>query len=579
MRSFGAMGGDEVFEPVARLLLAGGDLNNYRQLEAILASIEGAQFQLRWCEQLGDVDAELCAADYHLIIVDCCRRPEVSCSLLRRLAQQQAAPPMLALTDTLESPIIQRVMSLGAADFLAWKNLDGYILQRCIAYVLNKHEVERKLAELKLYDPLTGVPNRMLFLQNLARTLDSASRHQAPFVLLYIDLDGFKRINDYYGNDCGDQVVTTVVQRLSRCVRKSDGIARVGPDEFTLILEDCRNREDAALVAQKLVDVLSAPYTVAHQPVAISCSIGVALYPDAGQTAEQLLQAANIAMREAKRYRGSLFSFFTHEANVESMSRLRMEEDLRRAVENEEFELYYQPRVGLESGDIIGMEALIRWRHPERGLILPAEFIPIAEESGVIVAIGYWVIARVCQDLALFDNSSNKELDIAINLSFKQLQDENFVATVTRIIRQSGVDAHRLEFELTETAIMSSYQQTYEGMMALARLGVTFSLDDFGTGFSSFAHIQRLPISALKVDQSFVRDVVNNNEDSIIVKAMINLAHSLRLQVIAEGVETLDQIQFLWQSRCDQVQGFYFSPAVTAPDFVQMVDQRTTALI
>jgi EAL domain-containing protein (putative c-di-GMP-specific phosphodiesterase class I) len=241
--------------------------------------------------------------------------------------------------------------------------------------------------------------------------------------------------------------------------------------------------------------------------------------------------------------------------------------------------LFYQPRVELQSGEIIGVEGLIRWRHPQRGLLAPAEFIPLAEEVGLIVPIGYWVIQQACRDMSELQRRQLPALDVAINLSFKQLQDEKFVSTATRLLQQSGIDTRRFEFELTETAIMVNAEQTYKGMLALSQLGVSFSLDDFGTGYSSFAHIQRLPIAALKIDRGFVRNLPANDDDAIIVKAMINLAHSLQLRVIAEGAENLEQVQFLWQNRCDQVQGYYFSPAVSLEHLHTLLEQRAVASI
>lgn len=568
-----------MLEPVARLLLVGGDLAQYRRLETLLVSAEESSFKLLWCERFDAVDREISDGNYDVVLMDFQAAPETALEALRRLVERGVRQPIVALTKTLDCPAAQSAIGLGALDFLAVDNLDDYVLKRCIGYAVDKFAVDKKLSQLNLYDPLTGVPNRMLFLQNMERVLGAAATQQISAALLIINVDGFKRINDSFGSDSGDRLIATIAQRLSRCVRKSDSIARIGGDEFTLLLEDCHDAHDVALVARKVIDVLAAPYTVLGQSLMVSCSIGIAMYPDSGDNTEDLIQAANTAMLEAKAQRGSNYSIYSRESGIESLVRLNLEQDLRRAVRNNEFELYYQPRVGLQKGDVIGMEALIRWRHPQRGLISPKEFIPVAEECGLIVPIGYWVIRQACEDLALFDTSHKRGMDIAINLSFKQLQDSMFVDTASRIILQSGVDARRLEFELTETAIMSNYQATYEGMTALASLGATFSLDDFGTGFSSFAHIQRLPISALKIDRSFIREVIKNKEDRIIVKAMINLAHSLGLRVIAEGVETLDQIQFLWQHHCDLIQGFYFSPAITARDFVLMVDQRATAII
>lgn len=566
-------------ESVARILLLGSNLAEYRRFEAMLSTIQQSSFQLLWCEQLENGKAEIASGNYDVVLLDCQHQPDDALSLLKETLEQGCLLPIIALTAEVDSVASKQAQQYGAADYLSLDNLDDYVFQRCIGYAIDKGQVEKKINQLNLYDPLTGIPNRMLFRQTMERAIELAKTQQISLALLLINLDGFKKVNESYGSEAGDRLVATMAQRLTRCVRKSDGIARVGGDEFTLVLEDCHGNDDVSLVAKKVIDVLSAPFTVAGQPLIVSCSIGVAIYPDAGDTVDGLLKRANMAMLEAKTQRGSQYNFYNEETNADAMHRLNLESDLRRALRNNEFEMYYQPRVAIGTGATVGMEALIRWRHPTRGLVSPKEFIPVAEECGLIVPIGYWVIQQACEDMRGFDDSGHNSLDIAINLSFKQLQDNMFVDTATRIIEQSGVDAHRLEFELTETAIMSNYQQTYEGMMALSKLGITFSLDDFGTGFSSFAHIQRLPISALKVDRSFVRNVVKNNDDGIIVKAMINLAHSLRLQVIAEGVETLEQVQFLWQNHCDQVQGFYFSPAVSAADFNLMIDQGATAAI
>ncbi|MFT7130433.1 MAG: diguanylate cyclase (GGDEF)-like protein [Gammaproteobacteria bacterium] len=571
--------GREMLNTVSRILLLSNEVGEYRRFADMLAEINPSAYQLLWSEQLDTSLNEISTGNYEVVLLDCQNQAGVALRILNDAVDQGFTTPIIALTAQLESPVANQALQKGAFDYLALENLDNYVLERCLGHAVEKQRVDKKLSQFNLYDPLTGTPNRVLFRQTMERAIQQAKLQRSFLALLVINLDGFKKINESYGSEAGDQLVRTMAQRLSRCVRKSDSIARIGGDEFSLVLEDCNGPDDLILIAKKVIDVLSEPFSIASSPLMMSCSIGIAVYHEAGDSVDGLLRSANMAMVEAKSQRGSQYCLYNKDTNTEALQRINLEADLRRALRRGEFEMHYQPRVELETGNPVGMEALIRWRHPTRGLISPDEFIPVAEESGLIMPLGYWIIHQACQDMLEFDKNHNRSMDVAINLSFKQLQDKMFVDTTTRIIEQSGVDATRLEFELTETAIMSSYQQTYEGMMELSKLGITFSLDDFGTGFSSFAHIQRLPISALKVDRSFIRNVVKNSDDAIIVKAMINLAHNLRLQVIAEGVETLEQVQFLWENKCDQIQGFYFSPALPVKDFSSMINDRKMAAV
>ncbi|WP_019528483.1 putative bifunctional diguanylate cyclase/phosphodiesterase [Dasania marina] len=558
-----------------RILLAGGTQSQYQLLIEQLQNIKRQPYLLTWFEDYDHAERELAAESYDLALIDCQSDSERALYLLTSI-QQSAVLPCITLFEHSDSELSVLAQDLGAVDCLCADNLHIAILERSFRYALDRSVVDQKLSQSHLYDPLTGISNRQMFRKTLDAAIETAKAQQTKLGLLLINLDGFKRINQAYSMDTADEMVRTMARRLSRCVRKSDRLARMGGDEFALILDDCRNVEDVALVAQKVIDVLSAPYMIEGAPVIISCSIGVTMYPESGESVDGLLKRANMAMMEAKSERGSQYHFYSEETQVGALQRVNLEKDLRVALRANQFEMYYQPRVDLRSGETVGMEGLIRWHHPKRGLVSPAEFIPLAEECGLIIPIGYWVIQQACKDMKYFDSTGKTNLHVAVNLSFKQLQDNMFVDTAARIIKDSAVDAHRLEFELTETAIMSNFQQTYEGMMALSQLGITFSLDDFGTGFSSFAHIQRLPISALKIDRSFVSNVISDFGDAEIVKAMINLAHSLKINVIAEGAETLEQIQFLWENNCEQVQGYYFSPAVSAKDFCAIVDQRMT---
>jgi diguanylate cyclase (GGDEF)-like protein len=531
---------------------------------------------LHWqhCASVDEARRLLQCGGYLAVVMDAAALGEQALSFAQELRHQYPNTPLLAVVGA-AGPSGEALLAAGAADYASREELCSPLLSRLLRHLSALHKAGEQAGQLQ-QDPLTGVANRQLFLQVLQQSLTRARSQQSPLALLVINFDNFKNINDSFGYRAGDLLMRNMARRLTQCAAGQHAVARIGGDEFALIIERCQQREAAEQFARRLIDELSAPVMLDNYPVVVSVSIGAALYPEASDNAEGLLKRAVLAMRQAKLERGSSLQLYSEETKLESLQRLSLEADLRKALRRNEFELHYQPRVDLISGETLGMESLIRWRHPTRGWVSPQEFIPVAEESGLIIPIGYWTIKQACNDMNAFTKAGYGHLEVAVNLSFKQLQDSLFVETATRIIEQSGVDASQLEFELTETAIMSNFQQTYDGMMALAKLGITFSLDDFGTGFSSFAHIQKLPISALKIDRSFIRRVIENNDDAVIVRAIINLAHSLRLRVIGEGVETLEQVQFLWQHCCDQVQGYYFSPAIPAADFCRLVDQRAT---
>lgn len=557
-----------------RILLVGGDQHSFELVNNRLDSLHSSQSQVLWCNDhsvaLGLIDI----ADYDVVLVDGQRSVDNACDWMEDARGQGYEPPMIALILDHDSELGQRTLEAGANDFIATRDLQAYMWQRTIHYVVDRYEAEQKLLQLNYFDSLTGIPNRQLFLQNLAKAVERAEQRQTVLALLVINLDGFKQFNESYGLAVGDELVTTMAERLSECLRKSDSIARVGGDEFTLIVDDSTGVEDVALVSEKVAEVLSKPIMLDGYPKTISCSIGVAVYPDDGDSLDGLIKSANLALLNAKATLGSKVCLYSETENNTRQTQSLQEAEMRRALRNDEFELHYQPRVNLETGKTVGMESLIRWRHPERGLVMPEAFIACAEQCGLIIPMGYWIIEQACIDLKGFDAHGCDPFHISVNLSFEQLQDPLFVVTATQLIQQSGIDPTRLEFELTETAIIADFEQTVESMKALGKLGVSFSLDDFGTGFSSFSHIQQLPISALKVDRSFISSVTNGEEDAIIVKSMIDLAHSLHLQIIAEGVETVDQAHFLWQNDCDQVQGYYFSPALTAKDFSAMAHEQ-----
>ena len=447
----------------------------------------------------------------------------------------------------------------GASDWLVRSQVGSDMLRRCLRHVRERGVLEATLQRLAEQDPLTGIANRQGFQALLAaRLADNGGRGVA---LGHLDLDNFRHANDALGHQAGDRLILQVVGRLKSQLEAGDQVARLGGDEFALLIDTRRDPQRAEWMAERIIQALEEPYWIDGESLLLGCSLGVA-HARARRGADPLMWHAHIAMQQAKGAEGCTFHIFNERINHDARSLADLESELRRALRRDELELHYQPRLDLGNGRIVGLEALVRWRHPERGLLPPCEFVPLAEQSGLIVPLGYWVISRALHDMQLLRERGLEPLHMAVNLSFRQFQDSQLLATLSRLIIENGVDARWLEFELTETAVMRRNDLVQQTMDALSRLGVRFSLDDFGTGFSSFVHLDSLPITLLKVDRSFVGGMEKREENRKLVHAMINLAHNLNLQVVAEGVESAEQLALLRTYGCDQVQGFLISRAL-----------------
>ncbi len=563
-------------EPAVRILLVDEEPAEYMHIAHVAATIERDHL-VSWCDQPEGALATMLSSEYDAILLDYQHCPEQARELLKAAVLSDCKAPIIVMTERLDGALDRAAIADGAADYLVKSQLDAAQLERSVRHALQRKHNELQLAHRARFDALTDLPNRQLFRERIEHAVVRAQRDSGRFALLHVDLDGFRRVNESFGHSIGDELIAMTARRLAQCVRKTDNLARIGADEFTVLIEDVRHLPDVVAVAEKISTAMAQPYQIGDTPLVLGASIGIAVFPDAGFHVDALLRNAELARQQAKQLRGCHYHFYTEQMNLEARNQMHFETEMRRALRRNEFELYYQPRVELESGQLVGVECLIRWRHPQRGLLAPNDFVPLAEETGLIVPIGYWTIQQACRDMRELQRRCGRHIDLAINLSVKQLQDEKFAETAARLLADSGIDLHRIEFELTETAILMNAEQTYHSMSALSQLGVTFSLDDFGTGYSSFAHMQRLPIAALKIDRSFVRNLPADKDDAIIVKAIINLAHSLQLRVIAEGVETIEQVQFLWQNRCDQVQGYYFAPAVEASQIETLLQEKLLA--
>ncbi|MDP2834744.1 MAG: EAL domain-containing protein [Pseudomonadota bacterium] len=420
-------------------------------------------------------------------------------------------------------------------------------------------ESESRLDHLAHHDPLTSLPNRLLLNARMEHALARAHRGNTLLAVLFLDLDHFKNINDTLGHPVGDLLLQEVAQRLNECVREEDTVSRLGGDEFTILLEDLEDSRFASSVAQKIIAVLAASFMLQGHEVFVTCSVGISIFPGDGGDITTLFKNADSALYRAKEQGRNNYQYYTEELTTRAMERLAMENDLRHALQRNELVLHYQPQVDLYNGRIIGMEALLRWQHPEIGLISPSAFIPLAEETGLIIPIGEWVLRTACARLKAWIDEGLPKIRMGVNLSSRQFNQINLDEVVAAVLRDTGLPPDCLELELTERMIMQDAESTITILHKLRALGVQFSIDDFGTGYSSLSYLKRFPIDRIKIDQSFVREIISSAEDAAVSQAIISLAHSLNLKTVAEGVETAEQQEFLRMLQCDEIQGFHFS--------------------
>jgi diguanylate cyclase (GGDEF)-like protein len=454
------------------------------------------------------------------------------------------------------------------------RDQDGVLTGSVVAF----HDVSAaraqslEMSRLAQHDSLTGLPNRVLFNDRLKQAISLAMRQDKQLAVMFVDLDQFKKINDSLGHAVGDKLLQSVAGRLVECVRRTDTVSRLGGDEFVVLLSQVEHEEDVAVSARKILRTLAAPHPVDNKNLDISVSIGVSTYPSDGPDAENLMDKADTAMYEAKKQGRNNYQFFRRDMQVRLLDRQSLEADLRYALGRNEFLLHYQPKFNLQTGQITGVEALVRWVHPRRGLVAPAQFIPIAEECGLILPIGRWVLLDACRQVRAWSDSGLGIVPVAVNVSAAEFGDKDFVSGVRAVLIATGVEPRNLELELTESVLMQDAESTVRTLGALKAMGVTLAIDDFGTGYSSFTYLRRFPVDALKLDQSFVQEITEDPGDATIVSAMINIGMSLNQRVIAEGVETSAQLKFLQSHGCAEGQGYYLSHPVAAEHAAKLLE-------
>lgn len=445
--------------------------------------------------------------------------------------------------------------------------------------VTQARAMAQKMSHLAQYDYLTDLPNRLLLNDRLTQAVSAAHRHQQHLAVLYVDVDRFKHVNDSLGHVIGDKLLLSIGHRLVASMRGSDTISRQGGDEFVILLSSIAHAADAALSAQKLLAAASMPYRVEQHDLQITVSVGIAIYPEDGANAQTLVKNADTAMLSAKDNGRNNYQFFKPTMNAHALERQSIEGNLRHALDRGEFMLHYQPKMDLEAQTLTGAEALIRWRQPERGILFPKDFIPIAEQCGYIVPIGRWVMREACRQRRAWLDAHLAPIPIAVNISAVELRSNNFVEHVRDILQETGLEPRYLELELTETAFVQDPQSTIAVLQGLKDIGIKLTLDDFGTGYSSLSYLKRFPIDALKIDKSFVRGLCTDSDDSKLVSAVINLGRSFHLQVIAEGVETRDQFIALQAQNCAEGQGYYFQKPIAADEFAKLLGDDLSATV
>ena len=487
--------------------------------------------------------------------------------------------PVIILTASTEPEDKLKALELGATDFLS-KPVDSSELVLRVRNTLYAKVYQDQLAN---YDSLTGLPNLKLFIERLGWGIELSKRERVPLMVLEIGLDKFRQINETLGMYTGDEVLLTIAERLNTLIRSSDFIghtgesvkagelARIGGHEFSIILSGANSIEAAYTVSKRILDAVRQPIVIDEHEIFMTASIGISVCPTDGEDVESLIKHAGSAKDFSRRQGSNNYQFFSSEMNDQSKERIKMESNLRKALDNNEFELYYQPKINSETHKLVGMECLLRWNHAEQGFISPEVFIPAAEELGLIVPIGDWVLTEACQTTSEWVRSGFENLKLSVNVSPKQFDEISLKKSIVSAIESSGLSPHNLVLEITESMLMGDFEHHITLLQHIVDLGVAFSLDDFGTGYSSLSYLKKFPIDELKIDRSFLTNVPEINEDNSIVKAIISMAHSLGMNLIAEGVESAEQLEFLRQHNCNIIQGFYYSKPLGKADFTEFL--------
>jgi len=555
---------DRKAHTATRVLVVEDDYQDYVLISEYLRHVRTANYVVDHVSTVEGACTALLDERYDVFLVDLVLGEQSGMQVLEEATRQNIGKPIIILTGALQQDVDDKVMQLGAADFLPKAEATSALLDRTIRHAIERKATERALEKMVKQDVLTGLGNRKMFEDHIEYALARARRNDTRLGIMFLDLDRFKDINDSMGHHAGDALLIEIACRLRQTVRECDVVARIGGDEFTILLTDIHGEEDTTKVASKLIENISLPIVVDGKSLVTSSCIGISLYPESGSTVRELMQYADTALYESKKRGGATYQHFTTDMHAQLQRNMGIESGLRDAIRNNRLELHYQPLIRIDDGVVVGAEALVRWRHPDGHLVMPGEFLDIASKTGLILAIGDWVVAHALQQLQDWQQRG-LDLRLAINISPRQLRSSVFLPVLEAMLKNCDVDVSRLEIELTEDVFLGSSAEVIHALQRLKQLGIHIAIDDFGTGYSSLGYLKHLPIDRLKIDKSFISvDGKDDIAEAAITNAIIVMAKSLELCVVAEGVETAQQLAFLRNCGCEEAQGYYFSRPVDA---------------
>jgi diguanylate cyclase (GGDEF)-like protein len=573
-----------------KVLLVDDDEDDYIVTRDLLSEVVMSKYELEWVATYEAALEAMKRNNHDVYLLDYRLGERTGLELLREMMENGCKVPIILMTGQGDHTVDMEAMKAGAADFLVKGKIDLSSLERSIRYAIERKRTEEQILYMAYYDNLTGLPNSRLFKDRLQQAMMHVARHQRLSAVLFLDLDNFKYINDTLGHTIGDLLLKEVADRLQKCLRKSDSVAypkaddpndtvsRLGGDEFIILLLEIKQAEDAAKVAQRVLETLSLRFMMDRNEVYITASIGIAVYPFDGEDIDALLKNADTAMYHAKGRGKNNYQFYKQSMNAAALTKLTLEGSLRKALDRGEFLLHYQPQMDIRTKKIVGMEALIRWQHPERGLVPPLEFIPLAEEIGLIIPISEWVLRAVCAQNKAWQEEGFHPIRVSANLSSQHFKHPSLVPAIVKALDDTGLSPRYLEIEITESIFMENIKEVISRVNEIKSRGIRLTMDDFGTGYSSLSYLKNLPLDAIKIDRSFVKDIQTDPGSAAIVKAIIAMSNSLNLDVVAEGVETEQQLSFLLEQGCNKMQGYLLSrplPPQEASKFLTKEKEET----